>query len=379
MTLRRVSERWVVTAPDGCYTSTMKLSIIGLPQSGVTTVFNALTGWHVEPGAYAKPGHGGMATIKVPDRRLDALTAMYDREEPIHVSVEYLEVPGFLSATSGGATSDSEAAGTVRDSDACVKVLRKFDCAAAPNPRGPNDPLRDLRDINDELLTLDMAVIERRVERLRKDIKKPTPDLEQREIELAVLERCLEAVEQGKHLDEIALGSEEQKLVRGFRFLTLKPCIHVVNVNESDIGSEDALRGLPLEDSLAFCAKIEDEIGQLEQADRTEFLADLGIEESARDRLIRMSYRVLWLISFLTIGSDRVQAWTLKSGEAVLKAAETVHSDMARGFIRAEVMKFDDLEQLGSERELKAKGLVRTEGRDYVVQDGDIINIRFNV
>ena len=357
----------------------MKLSVIGLPQSGVTTVFNALTGRHEDAHSYAQPGQPRIVMVHVPDRRVDFLADIYKPKKITHASVEYMEVPGFLTATAGGANASAEATGTVRDSDACVKVLRNFDSAAAPNPRGTNDPLRDLRDVDDELLTLDLAVTEKRVERLRKDVMKPTPEQENNKIELAALERCLAAVDEGKHLDEVELNSHEEKLLRGFRFLTVKPCIRVVNVNESAIGSADALAGVPPEDSLAFCAEIEDEIEQLDEADRAEFLADLGIKELARDRLIEMSFKMLGVISFLTIGADEVRAWTLKAGSTALDAAGAVHSDLARGFIRAEVMKFDDFERLGSERELKAKGLARLEGRDYVVQDGDILNIRFSV
>ena len=357
----------------------MKLAIIGLPQSGVTTVFNALTGRHVDTHAFAKPGHPSVAVVKVPDRRVDFLGEMHDVKKIVHASVEYVEVPGFFSATAGGASSDSEPAGVVRDSDACIKVLRSFDSEAVPNPRGTNDPVRDLRDINDELLTLDLAVIEKRMRRLRKDVEKPTPEQEENKVELAALERCLAAVEGGKPLDHVALNAQEEKLLRGFRFLTLKPCLHVVNVNESDVATATVPPGLPAESSLAFCAEIEDEIGQLDEADRAAFLADLGIQELARERLIEMSYRVLGLISFLTIGKNEVRAWTLESGLTALDAAGTVHNDMARGFIRAEVMRFDELERLGSEREVKAKGLARLEGRDYVVQDGDILKIRFSV
>ena len=357
----------------------MKLAIIGLPQSGVTTVFNALTGRHEDAHAFAKPGQPHIAVVKVPDRRVEFLAELHDPEKIVHASVEYMEVPGLFAATAGGASSSAEAAAVVRDSDAVIKVLRDFDCVAAPNPRGTNDPARDLNDINDELLTLDMAQIEKRIERLRKDVLKPTPEQEQNKVELAALERCLAAVEEGRHLDQVELNATEEKLLRGFSFLTEKPCINVVNVNESEAASPKLPDGLPPDNSLAFCAEIEDEIGQLAEADRAEFLADLGIEELARSRLIEMSYRVLGLISFLTIGKDEVRAWTLESGATAAEAAGTIHSDMERGFIRAEVIKYDDLERLGSEREVKAKGLARLEGRDYAVQDGDLLDIRFGV
>jgi len=357
----------------------MNLAIIGLPQSGVTTVFSALTGRHQDTHAYAKPGELHVAAVKVPDRRVDVLAAMFQPKKITHAVVEYLEVPGLFSAASGGARSDAAAAATVRDADACIKVLRNFDSDAAPNPRGANDPVRDLRDINDELLMLDLGVIEKRVHRLRKDVTKPTPEQERNKIELAAFERCLAAVEAGQGLRDVPLNDHEQRLLRGYGFLTIQPCLHVVNVNESDIGSDDALAGLPPETSLAFCARIEDELEQLEDADRAEFMADLGITQLARDRLIGMSYGLLGLLSFLTFNKDEVRAWALPKGGTALDAAGAIHSDLARGFIRAEVIRFEDFEQFGSEREIRAHGKERLEGRDYVVEDGDIINIRFNV
>jgi hypothetical protein len=356
----------------------MKLAIIGLPQSGVTTVFNALTGRHADPSAFAKPGELSLAVVPVPDPRVDWLSALYQPKKTTHATVEYLEVPNLFAASKGGATSDAAASATVRDADACIKVLRAFDSDVSPNPRGANDPARDLRDMDEELLMLDMAVIEKRVERLRKDVNKPTPHQEQDRQELAALERCLATVEDGRPLTEVKLTAPEEKLLRGFRFLTAKPCIHVVNVGEEDIGSDGPLAGLP-DGSLAFCARIEEELEELDEDERAEFLADLGIESLARDRLIQRSYDELGLISFLTVGDDEVRAWTLKEGETALDAAGTIHTDLARGFIRAEVMKFDDLHELGSEREVRAKGRHRLEGRDYVVEDGDVLNIRFNV
>jgi len=357
----------------------MKLAIVGLPQSGVTTVFNALTGRHRDPHAYAKPGQLNVAVVPMPDRRVDFLAGLYQPKKVTHATVEYLEVPGIFSASAGGATADSTAVATVRDADAVIKVLRNFDSDAAPNPRGANDPARDLRDINDELLMLDLAVIEKRIARLRKDVAKPTPEQEQNRIELAALERCLAAVEQGTSLGQVELTDPEARSLRGFGFLTGKPCLHVVNVNESDIASPDALAGVPPERAVAFCAEIEDEIEQLEPADQAAFLADLGIDELARDRLIRLSYDMLGQITFLTHNQDEVRAWALEAGRTAIEAAEQIHSDIARGFIRAEVIHFADLEELGSDRQVKARGKERLEGKDYVVQDGDILQIRFHV
>lgn len=355
----------------------MKLAIIGMPQSGVSTVFNALTSRHVA-AHQAKPGQPNVGVVKVPDHRIDELAKIYKPKKVTYANVEFMEIPNFLAATTGGASADSTAAGVARDSDAVIKVIRNFTSDAAPNPRGPNDPARDLRDIDEEFLTLDMAIIEKRIVKLRKDVLKPTPDQDQLKTELAALERCLAAVESGKGLASVELNQTEHKLLRGFRFLTEKPAINVINVNEADI-KKGVPAGFPPEKSIAFCAQIEDEIGQLEESDRAAFLADLGIESLAKDRLITMSYNVLGLISFLTVGEDECRAWTIPAGSTAIEAAGAIHSDLARGFIRAEVMRSEDLLKLGSEREIKAKGLQRLEGRDYIVKDGDILNIRFGV
>ncbi len=355
----------------------MRLAVIGLPQAGATTLFRALTGRSEQ--AHARPGEVHVAAVKVPDRRVDFLVKMAHPKKISYATIECFEVPGFFSARSGGVGADSAAINTVRDADALLKVLRDFDSEFAPNPRGTNDPLRDLRDINDELLTLDLAVIEKRIARLHKEIAKPTPEQERSRIELTALERCLAAVNEGTPLTAVKLNTEEEKLLRGYRFLSAKPCIHVVNVGESRIANPDALRGLPLENSISCCAKIEAEIEELSEADQKEFLADLGIGELARDRLIHMAYAVLGCITFLTFSSVEVKAWTLRRDGTAVEAAETIHSDLARGFIRAEVIAFDDLERLGSVREVRAHGKELVEGRDHVIHDGDIVNIRFNV
>lgn len=357
----------------------MDLAIIGLPLSGVTTVFNALTGRHEDTHAYAKPGELNVAVVKVPDPRLDFLAELYEPKKVVHASIEYIEVPGLFSAGSGGASAEAGAVATVRDCDATVKVLRAFDADDAPNPRGENDPVRDLRDINDELLMLDLSVIEKRVKRLRKDVRKPTPEQDQNKVELAALERCLAGLEEGQELRDIHLTEPEEKLLRGYGFLTIQPSIHVVNMNESDVGRGVLPADLPADNSLAFCAELEEELSELPPADRKEFLDDLGIDELARDRFIRMSYDLLGLISFFTHNESEVRAWTLKKGSTALDAAGTIHSDLARGFIRAEVINADDLRQDGSEREARAHGHTKSEGRDYVVQDGDVITVRFNV
>ena len=355
----------------------MKLAIIGLPQSGVTTLFRALTG--TSDRVHARPGEIHIAAVKVPDRRVDFLAKMANTKKITHATIEFFEVPGVFSARSGGASIDSAAVNTVRDADALLKVLRAFDSELSPNPRGSNDPLRDLRDINDELLTLDLAVIEKRIARLQKDITKPAPEQERYRLELAALERCLVAASEGTPLTKVPLSAEEEKLLRGYRFLSAKPCVHVVNVNESNIANPDTLRGLPLENSISCCAQIEAEIEELDPADQKAFLADLGIGELARDRIIHLAYSVLGCITFLTFSSVEVKAWTLRKGGTAIEAAATIHSDLARGFIRAEVIAFNDLEALGSVREVRAHGKELVEGRDHVIRDGDIVNIRFNV
>ena len=325
---------------------------------------------------------------KVPDARLDRLTAMYNPKKRVPATVEFTD----LAATgqSGGAKTFVDVAG-YKNADALVHVLRAFRDPAVAHPSGSIDPARDAQAMEDELILADLGVAERRLERLEKDLKKTrTADLER---ERDVVTLCKTALEDGRPLRALDLKGEDLKRLRGFQFLSAKPLLIVINLDEAAL-SQDAEAATRVERAaeaaglttfltraataaVAVCAKIELEIGQLESADRAAFLADLGLSESGLDRVIRASYDLLGYMSFFTVGEDECRAWSIPRGTPAQLAAGEIHSDIARGFIRAEVVSYDALIGRGTMAACRDHGEVRLEGKEYVVLDGDIINFRF--
>ncbi len=340
----------------------------------------------------ARPAHGkGEAIIgisKVPDTRLDRLTTMYNPRKRVPATVEFSDL-----AAVGGPASAAQALVDVvayKNADALIHVLRAFRDPAVPHPSGSVDPARDAQAMEDELILADLGVAERRLERLEKDLKKSrTAELE-RERELLTL--CRAALEEARPLRALDLKGEDQKRLRGFQFLSAKPLLLVINLDEAELAGGDAAVHIAraAESSgltpfltragtaaAAVCAKIELEIAQLEPADAASFLADLGLSESGLDRVIRASYDLLGYISFFTVGEDECRAWSIPRGTAAQLAASEIHSDIARGFIRAEVVSYDALVTRGTMAACRDRGEVRLEGKEYVVQDGDVINFRF--
>lgn len=351
--------------------------IIGLPLVGKTTLFNLLTQAEEETSAFAGRTKTNVRTAVVPDPRLDYLASLYNPRRVTPATIEVIDIPG-LTPGSGAAFLAA-----VRQVDALVQVVRAFRNDAVVHIEGSIDPLRDIGNLNAELLLADMQMVETRLERIASGKKIKKENL----VEQATLKRCLEALEQEKPLLEAGLSEEEWQAVRSLDFLTTKPMIIVVNIDEEQLHKghfekeEEVLayaaeKGIPV---IKICAQIEVEIARLEPEERVEFMRELGIEEPGISRLAKAIYRRLGLISFLTVGEDEVKAWTIKAGTNARAAAGKVHSDMERGFIRAEVVSFEDLYRLGDMQKVKEKGLCRLEGKDYIVQDGDIINFRFNV
>ena len=355
----------------------MKLGIVGLPFSGKTTVFNALTGAQGATGGYSKEAN--TAVVNVPDERVDTLCEMFPPKSVHYAQIEYVDIPGVSASDRHDQIVGTLAA--IREVDALVQVVRLFEDPAAPHPRGSLDPKRDAQELWEELLVADMDVAERRVERLRKQIHKPTPTQEQDKKQLAVLERCLAAFEQGKGVRDIGLSDDDSFAIRAFQFLTEKPMLFALNVEEDQLGTEEAERAAKELDSdtVVMSARIEVEIGELDPEERTMFMEELGIEELASGRLVRACYRLLNLRSFFTGIALDFYVWTVRGGETAFEAAGEIHSDIQRGFIRAEVMSYDDVVELGSEKAVRAAGRARLEGKDYEVQDGDIILFRFKV
>jgi hypothetical protein len=352
----------------------VKVGLTGFGGAGKTTVFNALTGLHARTGGAASAGEGrpNLGVIKVPDTRVDRLAEIWKPRKTTFAEVRFVDFPPPRVATPRRAVLDAETVAQLRDADALVEVVRGF-----PELGGAAaTPAADLEAFGAELVLADLAVVEKRLERLRKE--------KGHERERALLERLGPALEAGKALRTLGLGAEERTLVAGFAFLSLRPLLVVLNVPEAEaalpLPADVAARARAEEaEALVLSARVEAELGELEPADRAAFLADLGLAEAARDRFIRTSYALLDLISFLTAGEDECRAWPIRRGTTALKAAGRIHSDIERGFIRAEVVTFDDFVRLGSEARCREAGKLRLEGKDYVVQDGDIIHFRFAV
>jgi len=365
----------------------LRSALIGFGSTGKTTLFQLMTSARGD-SARAAPGRTE-ATIgisKVPDERLDRLTAMYNPRKRVPATVEFtdLAAPG----GTGGAKALVDVAG-YKNADALVHVIRTFDDAAVPHPPGPIDPARDAQAMEDELILADLGVAERRLERIEKDLKKNrSADLER---ERDVVTLCRAALEDGRPLRALDLQGDDLKRLRGFQFLSAKPLLIVVNLDEHQLSGGSAARLAGAADqaglgpflgragtaAAAVCAKIELEIAQLDASDAAAFLTDLGLTESGLDRVIRASYDLLGYISFFTVGEDECRAWSIPRGTSAQLAAGEIHSDIARGFIRAEVTAYDALIARGTMAACRDHGEVRLEGKEYVVQDGDIINFRF--
>lgn len=352
--------------------------IIGLPMSGKSVIFDAIAAGH-EAQSH-DPIRPRVVTVKVPDQRMEWLREQTEPKKFTLDSIEFLDFARLFD-TSPHAPRDSRIFAEVRDCDALMIVLRGFLDEGLPHPEGSVDPVRDLRFIEAEMLLADLDMAERRIERLEVKVTKPTSTQKQDRLELAILERCRDAINDEQPIKSVEQRSEEKKAIRGFHFLTAKDAVIVINIGDEQEVNESWREAISEEYSEVLFVRgtIESEIAELEEADRAEFIADMGLEESARDRLIHSSLRALGRGNFFTIGNDEVKAWPVKPGDTAIDCSATIHTDLARGFIRAEVMQFDDMKEAGSMKEAKAQGKMRVEGKDYKVQDGDILWIRFNV
>lgn len=361
----------------------MQIGIIGLPQSGKTTVFNALT------GSSAETGMGGakkvnQAMVKVPDQRLDFLSKIYEPKKTTPATVNYLDLSGLGRGKISADSIDAEFLAQLRSVDAVLMVVRKFKDANIPHPHETINAVRDAENLSNELMLADLMVIEKRLERIDKDIRKtPGRDLEK---ERAVLLQFKDLLDSGTPIRNMEISPTDERLVKGFGFLTQKSLFILINISEESLGEEnimmDDFKDLispPLTRAIAMSAKIESEMTQLAEEDAAIFRQDLGIKEPALNRLILESYKLLGLISFFTYGKDECRAWTIKQGTNAQKAAGEIHTDLERGFIRAEIASYSDFEECGDMNKVKTAGRQRLEGKDYIVQDGDILTVRFNV
>lgn len=354
----------------------MRAGIVGLPQSGKTTVFNALTGAHGDIGAYHAGTHVSIGVVSVPDERLDALARMLEPKEIIAATIEFEDVGGVFAHLAGG-ERQGRAVAALRDTDAVLMVLRTFEASHVMEVLGGIDPVREYRTMREELLLADLEVIEHRLEAVEHDILRGNAERETLLQEQALLERCRQAVESDQGLRTLGLAPHEEKLLRSYAFLTLKPQLCILNIGEDQIPSPPqpvALEPPPI----AICAELEMELTELEPDERAEFMADAGLSELATGRVIRACYDALGLCSFFTHVSDKLRAWTVPGGLDARSVAGAIHTDMEKGFIRAEVVAFGDLQACGSLKDARAAGKVRMEGKDYPVRDGDIITFHFS-
>jgi GTP-binding protein YchF len=353
----------------------MKVGLVGFAGAGKTTIFNTLTGLTAEVGGYGSREKANVGVIKVPDHRVDKLAEIFNPKKTVFAEISFVDVagPGSEDGQRSESGLDPKLVQHMREADALVHVIRAFDSPALAQPA---DPLRDIRGFDDELMLTDLAQIENRINRLKKE----KDSAREREF----LERLKASLEDERPLRDLDLAHEELTLIAGFRFLSLKPLLLLLNVDETSAvgGASPEVRSLADSKHLtviAMCGSAEMEIARLEPGEQKEFLQDLGMTEPARDRFIRSAYRLLDLISFLTAGEDECRAWDIRRGTTAHRAAGKIHSDIERGFIRAEVVRFEDLVEYGSEAKCREHGKLRLEGKEYVVQDGDVINFRFNV
>jgi GTP-binding protein YchF len=358
----------------------MEVGITGLTGSGKSTLFRLLTGIEIDPGSSwrAEPKIG---IAQVPDRRLDDLAGLYHPRKFTPATVRYLDMPGVREENQGEAGFQ---ASQLRDADLLIVVLRAFEAPGVPHPKGSIDPHRDLANIEAEFLLDDQLIVERRVERIDKELLRTKSTVLKAEKEL--LESCLVSLEAGTPLREHVFSDEQQRQLRGFSFLTVKPLLIVVNVDETGIENDPAKAAewqscaSRAETAVcSVCATLEAELAELEASDANELMAEYGLSEPALNRVIRSSYRLLGLISFFTVGEDECKAWSIRGGTDAVDAAGAIHSDIRRGFIRAEVVHFSDLLAAGSLANARAQGTLRLEGKDYSVSDGDVVHFRFNV